>query len=171
MPLSSGISLGYNYMNSQGGCAGVWLGSWNDTAMTFNFASDGITIATFSGTTVSFFKFEQEPEKASLNWTSTKENGNTVYETTFEFEVKGLTAGAIEKLHVLETERWRVIVKSENDKWFFLGYKHPVKVETTAGGLGGTMNDLVGARVTMKVRTNRPFYEMAQYAATQVITN
>jgi hypothetical protein len=167
--LTSGYSLGCR--DGIGGIAEVYIGEWNGSSMTYTLGVDSI-IGTFSGATVSFYTFQQEIETASFteNGNFSIENGTSFYDSTLVITLHKMDAALRNKILLLGQGKWRIIVKSQNGKYFLMGYQNPVRVSASTPGLGKAYGDLNGAVITFMTKEASPAYEVSSVAALQVIT-
>ena len=98
--LTSGVSLGCR--DNLGGVQEVYIGDYNGDSLTYQLGTNNI-IGTFSGTTMSFFPFEQEIETASFteNGVFSVENGTSFYELTLTINLYKLEASLRNKILIL----------------------------------------------------------------------
>jgi hypothetical protein len=167
--LTSGYSLGCR--DSIGGISEVYIGEWNGSSLTYILGTDSI-IGTFSGSTVSFYTFQQEIETASYteNGQFSIENGTSFYEQTLTITLNKLDAALRNKILILGQGKWRIIVKDQRGLYHLMGYQNPVRVSASTPGVGKAYGDLNGAVVTFMTKEPTPAYLVATSAALQVIT-
>lgn len=166
--LTSGYQLGCR--DNIGGIQEVYIGEWNGDAMTYVMGADNI-IGTFSGTTASFYTFEQEIETASFteNGVFSIENGTSFYEMTLTISLHKLEATLRNQILVLGQGKWRIIIKDQRGLYHFMGFQNPVRVSASTPGVGKAYGDLNGAVITFMGKEPAPAYLVASSAALSVI--
>jgi adenylosuccinate synthase len=154
-----------------GGVQYVAIGTWNGTSMTFTTSTQSI-ITAFTGTTVSFYKFEQELETASFNQTGqfSTENGTTFYEITTEMILHRLDDELRNKIKILGEGAFRLIVKDQSGKYWYVGAVNPVRVSAASIGVGKAFGDMNGATITLSTKERYPAYEIQEAAALAIIS-
>ena len=166
--LTSGYSIA---CREQAGVQKVFIGTWNDTALGEQYGSDGLTIGTFSGATVSFYTFQQTIETA--NYTSAaeinNENNAIQYAQTLEITLTNLTASLVNQIKILGQGVWRIILLDKNGMYWLMGLNGPVQVSAIASGLGKAGTDLNGATLTFTSKEVQPLVAVAPSAALSVI--
>ena len=167
--LTSGYSLGCR--DNIGGVAEVYIGEYNGSSLGYVLGTDSI-IGTFSGTTVSFYTFQQEIETASFteNGNFSIENGTSFYEMTLTITLHKLEAALRNKILVLGQGKWRVIVKDQRGTYHLMGYQNPVRVSASTPGVGKAYGDMNGSVITFVGKEPVPAYEVSSAAALKVIT-
>lgn len=155
---------------STAGVSAVYIGTWNGPSLTYTLASDS-SIATFSGSTVSFYTFNQRIENASFTHTGaiSQENGTFVMENAVEISVHGMNQALANQIAILGKGVWRVIVKDNNGNYFLIGKTNPVGVTAITGGLGKAQSDLNGAIITFSCKEADPIVQVSSSAALSVI--
>ena len=166
--LTNGYTLGCR--DNIGGIQEVYIGEWKGDLLTYTFGTDNI-IATFSGTTGSFYTFEQEIETGSYteNGVFSTENGTAFYEQTLSITLHKLDAALRNKILILGQGKWRIIVKDQRGNYFLMGKQNPVRVSASTPGLGKAYGDLNGAIITFMGKEPEPAYQVATAAALSVI--
>lgn len=167
--LTSGYELGCR--DNIGGIQEVYIGEWNGDSMTYVLGTDNI-IGTFSGTTASFYTFEQEIETASFteNGVFSIENGTSFYEMTLTISLHKLDAALRNQILILGQGKWRIIIKDQRGLYHFMGFQNPVRVSASTPGVGKAYGDLNGAVVTFMGKEPAPAYLVSSSAALSVIT-
>lgn len=166
--LTSGYTL--SCRDNIGGIQEVYIGEYNGDSMNFVLSGDNI-IGTFSGATVSFYTFEQEIETGSYteNGVFSTENGTSFYEQTLAITLHKLEASLRNKLNILGQGKWRIIIKDQRGKYWFMGYQNPVRVSAMTPGVGKAYGDLNGAVITFMGKEPVIAYEVSSSAALSVI--
>lgn len=167
--LTNGYTLGCR--ENIGGIQEVYIGEWNGDSLLYSLTGDS-TIGTFSGSTVSFYTFEQEIETGSYteNGVFSTENGTAFYEQTLTITLHKLDAALRNKILLLGQGKWRIIVKSQNGAYYLMGYQNPVRVSAATPGLGKAYGDLNGAVITFMGKEPAPAYLVSSTAALSVIS-
>jgi len=168
--LTSGVSLGCR--DNLGGVQEVFIGDYNGDSLTYQLGTNNI-IGTFSGTTMSFFPFEQEIETASFteNGVFSVENGTSFYELTLTINLYKLEASLRNKILILGQGKWRIIVKDQRGIYHLMGYQNPVRVSASTPGVGKAYGDMNGATITFMGKEPEPAYVVSTAAALSVISN
>lgn len=153
------------------GVQAVYIGEWNGPSL--GYVTTGITISAFTGSTVSFYEFEQPIETGSLTETGNfnTQNGTAYYDQVVEITVHNIDSTLINDVNILGRGRWRILVLDVNGNYFLIGKQNPVMVTSVSGGLGKAYGDLNGYTITF---TGKEFDALApvQVAAAQsVIVN
>lgn len=153
------------------GVQAVYIGLWNGPSLVMN--TTGATISSFTGSTVSFYEFEQPIETGSLTETGNfnTQNGTAYYDQVVEITVHNITASLIEQVNVLGRGRWRIIVLDVNGNYFMIGRQNPVMVTAVAGGLGKAYGDLNGYTITFTGKEFDSLYTISAAAAQALIVN
>lgn len=167
--LSTGYTLGCR--DSIGGIAEVYIGEWNGDSLTYVLGTDNI-IGTFSGTTSSFYTFEQEVEVGSYTEAGnfSTENLTGFYEQTLSITLHKLDASLRNKILILGQGKWRIIIKDQRGNYWLMGKQNPVRVSASTPGLGKAYGDLNGAMITFTGKEPEPAYQVSTSAALQLIS-
>lgn len=167
--LNNGYSLGCR--DNIGGIQEVYIGSWNGDGLTYVLGTDDI-IGTFSGTTGSFYTFEQEIETGSYteNGVFSTENGTAFYEQTLTITLHKLDAAMRNQIKLLGQGKWRIIIKDQRGNYWLMGKQNPVRVSAATPGLGKAYGDLNGAVITFLGKEPEPAYQVSSTAALSVIS-
>lgn len=166
--LSNGYTLGCR--DNTGGIAEVYIGEWNGDSLTYTYGTDNI-IGTFSGTTASFYTFEQEIETGSYteNGQFSTENGTAFYEQTLSITLHKLDASLRNKILLLGQGKWRIIIKDQRGNYWLMGKQNPVRVSASTPGLGKAYGDLNGAIITFTGKEPEPTHQVSSTAALTLI--
>jgi len=166
--LSNGYTLGCR--DNVGGIAEVYIGEWNGDSLTYTYGTDNI-IATFSGTTSSFYTFEQEIETGSYteNGQFSTENGTAFYEQTLSITLHKLDASLRNKILLLGQGKWRILIKDQRGNYWLMGKQNPVRVSASTPGLGKAYGDLNGSIITFTGKEPEPAHQVQTSAALQLI--
>lgn len=167
--ITDSYSIGCRQM---AGIQSVAIGLWNGTTLTYTYAADGLTIATFSGGTNSFYNFNQPIETASYTapMEINNENNTIAYRQTLSITLTGLTAALINKIKLLGQGVWRVIILDKNGNYYLMGRQGPVQVSGGETGLGKANGDLNGASLTFTSLESETLTALSASAAASVIT-
>lgn len=165
------ITGGYTFpcRTNQGGVKAVYIGSFNDTAMTMGLS--GSQVFSFSGATVSFFTFTQRQEQASLTNTLVQsvENGTTSWDQTLIIELEQVDSVLGNTINVLAQGIWRIIVLDQNGAYWLVGKSQGAYVTTGTGGPHKAYGD--GNKTTITFMAKEPIQasSVATAAALSVI--
>lgn len=137
---------------ASGGIQSVYVGTWNGTNLGYIYDSGTSSgaIAGFTGSTVSFYQFEQPTQTAGYSeaGTGNVQNGTFFVEGTLTVTLQQMTQAITNILNTLGAAKLRVIILDQNGNYWLMGKVNPVYVNTTAGGLGTAFGDLNGQVVT-----------------------
>lgn len=165
--INSGYTLGCR--DSVGGVEFVAIAAHStSTAYTFGTAS----LITGISPTQSFYTFEQYTEQAVANFESGFDNAtgtaHTIQSVTITLEK--MDAATREKFVALTQARVRIIVKTQNGRYFLFGLKNGGRASAASGGPGQAMGDLAGYTLTFELKEPLPPYEIdATYAESIII--
>ena len=97
--LTSGYSVG---CKSQAGVQKVFIGTWNDTSLTYTLGTNSI-ITAFGGATVSFYTFQQAIETSSYTAPAevSTENNAIQYNQTLTITLQGMNAALLNQIKTL----------------------------------------------------------------------
>jgi hypothetical protein len=165
--LTSGYSIG---CKTQAGVQKVFIGSWNDTSLTYTFGTNSI-ITAFGGATTSFYTFQQPIETSSFTSPAevNTENNAIQYNQTLTINVQGMNAALLNQIKTLGQGVWRILILDKNGSYFLMGKNGPVQVSAIESGLGKVGTDLNGAVITFTSKETQPLYEVESAAALTII--
>jgi len=165
--LTSGYSVG---CKSQAGVQKVFIGTWNDTSLTYTLGTNSI-ITAFGGATVSFYTFQQTIETSSYTAPAevSTENNAIQYNQTLTITVQGMNAALLNQIKTLGQGVWRIMILDKNGSYFLMGKSGPVQVSAIDSGLGKVGTDLNGAVITFTSKEDQPLYEVQSAAALSLI--
>lgn len=165
--LTTGYSIG---CKTQAGVQKVFIGTWNDTSLTYTFGTNSI-IDTFGGATVSFYTFQQPIETSSYTAPAevNTENNAIQYNQTLTINVQGLNAALLNQIKTLGQGVWRILILDKMGNYFLMGKSGPVQVSAIESGLGKVGTDLNGAIITFTAKEDQPLYQVQTAAALSVI--
>jgi len=166
--LSNGYTLGCR--DNVGGVEEVYIGTWNGTLLGYTIGTNS-TITAFTGSTVSFYKFEQEIETASFTQKSVPsiENGTLYYEQTLSITLHKLDAALRNQILILDRGKWRIIIKDRRGNYWLMGKVNPVRTTESNPGLGKAFGDLNGATITFSTKELEPAPIVDESAVLSVI--
>lgn len=165
--LTSGYSIG---CKTQAGVQKVFIGSWNDSSLTYTFGTNSI-ITAFGGATTSFYTFQQPIETSSFTAPAevNTENNAIQYNQTLSINVQGMNAALLNQIKTLGQGVWRILILDKNGSYFLMGKNGPVQVSAIESGLGKVGTDLNGAVITFTAKETQPLYEVEAAAALSLI--
>ena len=165
--LTSGYSIG---CKTQAGVQKVFIGTWNDTSLTYTFGTNSI-IDAFGGATVSFYTFQQPIETSSYTAPAevNTENNAIQYNQTLTINVQGLNAALLNQIKTLGQGVWRILILDKMGNYFLMGKSGPVQVSAIESGLGKVGTDLNGALLTFTAKEDQPLYQVQSSAALSLI--
>lgn len=165
--LTTGYSIG---CKTQAGVQKVFIGTWNDTSLTYTFGTNSV-IDAFGGATVSFYTFQQPIETSSYTAPAevNTENNAIQYNQTLTINVQGLNAALLNQIKTLGQGVWRILILDKMGNYFLMGKSGPVQVSAIESGLGKVGTDLNGAIITFTAKEDQPLYQVQTAAALSVI--
>jgi len=165
--LTNGYSIG---CKTQAGVQKVFIGTWNDTSLTYTFGTNSI-ITAFGGATTSFYTFQQPIETSSFTAPAeiNTENNAIQYNQTLTINVQGMNAALLNQIKTLGQGVFRIMVLDKNGSYFLMGKSGPVQVSAIESGLGKVGTDLHGATITFTSKEDQPLYEVQASAALTLI--
>jgi hypothetical protein len=166
--LTNGYTVG---CKAQAGVQKVFIGTWNDSAMTYTFGTNSI-ITAFGGATVSCYTFQQTIETSSFTAPAevNTENNAIQYNQTLAINVVGMNAALLNQIKILGQGVWRILILDKNGTYFLMGKSGPVQVSAIDSGLGKVGTDLNGAMITFTSKEDQPLYEVTSAAAATLIS-
>ena len=164
--ISSGYTLGCR--DSVGGIE--WLAIANyDTGTVFTLGT--CSIITAMSPTYSFYQFEQYTEQASATQEGAYDNitgtNHTVQNIQVTFEK--MDACTRDQFLALTQARVRIIILTQNGRYFLFGKKNGGRASASTSGPGQNMNDLAGFQLTFEFKEPEPAHEVDSTLVTQVL--
>ena len=165
--LTNGYTVG---CKSQAGVQKVFIGTWNDSSLTYTYGTNSI-INAFGGATSSFYTFQQTIETSSYTAPAevSTENNAIQYNQTLAINVLGMNAALLNQIEILGQGVWRILILDKNGSYFLMGKSGPVQVSAIDSGLGKVGTDLNGAMITFTSKEDQPLYEVTSAAALTLI--
>lgn len=164
----------YPYRTNQGGIKAVYVGTWNDTSMTFTYGSGSTAnqITAIGGVTMSFYKIQQRQQQGMATYAPVPSaNGGISYTHTVECIIENPNNIMTNWLNLLDQDQWRLIVLDVLGQYWMYGLQNGAYTTGGAGGPGGKIADENKAIVQFKAdEPLRPTMISAAAAAT-VISN
>lgn len=156
------------------GIQAVYIGTWQEpgpNSMTFGLTASG-EITSFTGATVSFFKFTQDSEVGSYTEVPNVsiDNGTYFIEGTLEFTLYNYQQTLKNIVNILGQGRSRVIFLTEDGNYFLLGFQNPVNISGGNFGVGKAYGELNGAMITMTSKEQLGAVQVSSAAAASVIS-
>lgn len=160
--LTTGYSLGCR--DSIGGIQDVWIGNFGPNATYTLNATD--TITAFTGTTVSYFKFEQEMETGQFNQAGaySTENGTVFFTQELQLSFHKNDATLRNQLLVLSQANMSVIVKDQRGEYWLMGYQNGVRATAGSMNTGKAFGDLNGFTITLTAKEPEPAHPISATA-------
>lgn len=166
------ITSGYPLQcrDNSGGIQNIYIGAYNGSSLTYTIGGTG-SITGFTGSTVSFYTFNQPLESSTFNQAGafSTENGTSMYTQTVEMVMQKLSAAATTKINTLGQGVWRIIVLDQNGKYWLIGAQNGARVSAATPGVGKAMGDLNGAVITFEAKEPLTAYEVDSAAALALI--
>lgn len=161
------ITQGYSLScrDSIGGIQEVWIGNFQNSATYTLNANDVITA--FSGTTASYYRFEQEIETGQFNQTGaySTENGTIYFTQEVMLTFHKNDATLRNQLLVLSQANMTVIVKDQRGLLWLVGYQNGVRATAGTMNTGKAYGDLNGFTITLQAKEPEPAYNISATAS------
>jgi hypothetical protein len=166
--LSTGYTLGCR--DSIGGILEVWIGNFSNGATYTLNATEVIT--GFTGTTASYFRFEQEMETGQFNQTGaySTENGTVFFTQELMLTFHKNDATLRNQLLILSQANMSVIVRDQRNQLWLMGYQNGVRATAGAQNTGKAFGDLNGVTITLQAKEPEPAYNISATASGLPIT-
>ena len=152
--MSCALTSGYQLpCRVTSGIQAVYITSFDPTHSNgYPFTLDGTgAVNGISGTTPTFYKFEQRLEQGSYMESGIYgENGSAGFSQKMEITIEGYDQATKNIISILNKGSWKVIVLDQNGDYVLMGYQNPVLVTTADGGLGKTLVDGVKTTLTFE---------------------
>lgn len=178
MAYSSNCLLTAGYSLPCKGIAGiqeVYIGNWNSTSLTYTVSAATASlnqITAFTGTTQSFYKFQQPIETAGFtnNGNFSDQNGTAYFDQVLEITITPVDYNTTNIVNTLSVGKWRVIILDQNGNYFLMGKTNPVTVSGLAGGVGKAYGDVNGYTITFTGKEPAVLTSISSAAALSVIS-
>lgn len=161
--LSTGYTLGCR--DSIGGIQAVYIGNFDSGATYTLDASDVITA--FTGSTVSYYTFEQEMETGEFNQAGaySTENGTIYFDQTLSLVFHKNDADLRNQLLVLSQANMSVLILDQRGEYWLMGYQNGVRATAGAMNTGKAYGDLNGFTITLSSKEPEPAHNVSATAS------
>lgn len=161
--LSTGYTLGCR--DSIGGIQEVFIGNFNSGATYTLNGSDVVTA--FTGSTVSYYKFEQEMETGQFNQAGaySTENGTVFFNQELVLTFHKNDAALRNQLLILSQANMSVIIKDQRGEYWLMGYQNGVRATAGAMNTGKAYGDLNGVSITLSSKEPEPAHNISATAS------
>lgn len=161
--LNSGYALGCR--DSIGGIQEVYIGNFDSGATYTLNANDVITA--FTGSTVSYYTFEQEMETGEFNQAGqySTENGTVFFQQDLTLTFHKNDAALRNQLLVLSQANMSVIIKDQRGEYWLMGYQNGVRATAGAMNTGKAYGDLNGFTITLQAKEPEPAHNISGTAS------
>ncbi len=159
--------------DNSGGIQEVYIGKYEKNQTYVLGTSSNIDqITSFTGTTASFFTFEQTLEAAEFTDVPSAniENHTSMFTQTLTIILPKMTAELNKLVRILNQGKWRAIYLDKNGNYFYLGDKGGLTLTGGAGGAGKTMDSLNGYTLTFEGKEQSSALQVTTAAALSLIT-
>jgi hypothetical protein len=155
--INSGYSLGCR--DSVGGVEWVSISAHN-TSTTY-VTGTTYSVNSFSPT-ASFYKYEQYTEQAlsSQEGAFDNNNGTSFYTQTVTITLEKMDTATRAQFLVLTQARVRIIVKTQNGRYFLIGQVNGARASAGSAGPGQALGDLAGFTLTFEAKEPEPAVEL-----------
>jgi len=155
--INSGYSLGCR--DSVGGVEWVAISAYNTN--TTYVTGTTFSVDSFSPTS-SFFKYEQYTEQALSNQEGAfdNNNGTSFYTQTVTIILEKMDTATRAQFLVLTQARVRIIVKTQNGRYFLIGQVNGARASAGSAGPGQSLGDLAGFTLTFEAKEPTPAVEL-----------
>jgi len=156
--INTGYSLGCR--DSIGGIQAAYIGNFN-SAQTYTLDADE-NITGVTGSTVSYYTFEQEVESGEFNQEGqySTENGTIFFNQTLTLMFHKNDAALRNLLLVLSQANLSVIVKDQRGEYWLLGFQNGVRAISGAMNTGKAFGDMNGVLITLEGKEPEPAHRI-----------
>jgi hypothetical protein len=167
--INTGYAIGCR--DSIGGISAAYIGNFDAGQIYIIDGSDVITGVT--GSTVSYYTFEQEMETGSFNQEGaySVENGTVFFTQNLALTFHKNDASLRNTLILLSQGNLSVIVKDQREEYWLVGLKNGVRVTAGAMNSGKAFGDLNGVTVTLTAKEPYPAYKISDINDFVIINN
>jgi hypothetical protein len=161
--LTQGYTLGCR--DSIGGIQEAYIGNFSSGA-TYTLDSND-TIVGFTGSTASFFTFEQEIETGEFNQTGaySTENGTVFFDQQLTLMFHKNDSNLRNQLLVLSQANMSVIIKDQRGEYWLMGFQNGVRAINGAMNTGKAYGDMNGVTITLQGKEPEPAYRISGTAS------
>ncbi len=166
--INSGYTLGCR--DSVGGVQFVAIAEYDSSTSYSIGASASITNIS---PTASFYKFEQYTEQAVSNQEGSfdNNNGTTFFTQTVTIILEDMDTTTRDQFLALTQARVRIIVKTNDGKYFLIGKENGARSSAASAGPGQALGDLQGFSITFEAKEAEPAQEIESTYAESIITS
>ena len=167
--ITSGFPL--QCRSNTGGVQNVYIGAFTNMTPILGTTSNVGQITGFTGTTASFYTFNQPLETADFTQAGafSVENGTSMYTQTVNITLQKLDATASTLINTLGQGVWHIIILDQNGNYWYIGNKNGARVTAATPGVGKAMGDLNGAVITFEGKEQVTAYQITAAAALALI--
>ena len=164
--ISSGYSLGCR--DSAGGIEWLAIAAY-DTQTTYTFGT--CSIVTGMSPTASFYLFEQYTEQGMASQEGAFDNitGTNHTVQTVQLTLEKMEACVREQFLALTQARVRILVKTQNGRYFLFGLRNGGRASAGTSGPGQNLGDLSGFQLTFEFKEPEPSHEVEEALALSLI--
>lgn len=161
--INTGYTLGCR--DSIGGIKAVYIGNF-DSGATYTLGADDRIIA-FTGSTVSYYTFEQEMETGEFNQNGAYsiENGTLFFDQQLTLTFHKNDATLRNQLLVLSQANMSVIVEDQRGLFWLMGYQNGVRALSGSMNTGKAYGDLNGFTITLQSKEPEPAHNISATAS------
>jgi hypothetical protein len=161
--LQNGYTL--SCRDSIGGIRRAFIGNFDTDAVYTLDADDRIT--GFTGSTVSYYTFEQEMEVGEFNQAGaySTENGTVFFTQDLSLMFHKNDADLRNQLLVLSQANMSVIVEDQRGEYWLIGYANGVRATAGAMNTGRAYGDMNGVTITLQGKEPEPAHNISATAS------
>jgi hypothetical protein len=167
--LNKGYSLGCR--DSSGGLDTVYLGNF-PVGQTYTFDTDN-SILTATGSSTSYYTFNQEMETAEFNQTGaySTENGTVYFDMQLTLVFHKNDADLRSLLLVLSQANLQAIVTDQRGEHWLIGMKNGARVINGSMNTGKAFGDMNGVSITIQSKEPTPAYRIDDLSTFNIVPN
>lgn len=157
--INDGYTLGCR--DNIGGVLKVYIGNF-DSGQIYQFGTQSNDIVGVTGSTVSYYTFEQEMETAEFNQTGeySTENGTVFFDQQLTLMFHKNTTALRDLLLVLSQANLSVIVTDQRSESWLMGLQNGVRAISGAQNTGKAFGDMNGITITLQGKEPEPAYRI-----------
>ena len=165
--LNSGYSL--SCRDSIGGIQAAYIGNF-ETGQLYTLDGDS-NIVGITGSTVSYYTFEQEMESATFTQEGqySTENGTVFFDQQLTLMFHKNDADLRNLLLILSQANLSVIVKDQRGEYWLMGFQNGVRAISGSQNAGKAFGDMNGVTITLQGKEPQPAHRIEDISVFSIL--
>ena len=165
--LNSGYSL--SCRDSIGGIQAAYIGNF-ETGQLYTLDGDA-NIVGITGSTVSYYTFEQEMESATFTQEGqySTENGTVFFDQQLTLMFHKNDADLRNLLLILSQANLSVIVKDQRGEYWLMGFQNGVRAISGSQNAGKAFGDMNGVTITLQGKEPQPAHRIEDISVFSIL--